>query len=119
MSRKVLILGATGAMGRYLTQKCVDAGYEVDGVCLEDVVSRYPNLKYIKAENAKSSAFVDELVKKHYDCVVDFMTYGSISSEILFISTAKTQDSTFTPHPAAFTQTRQILSWSLLPVFPT
>lgn len=79
MSKKVLILGATGAMGRYLTQKCVDAGYEVDGVCLEDVVSRYPNLKYIKAENAKSSAFVDELVKKHYDCVVDFMTYDSIS----------------------------------------
>lgn len=79
MSKKVLILGATGAMGSYLTQKMVNAGYEVDGVCLEEKVSDKPNLRYIQAKDAKDPAFVDEIVKNHYDGVVDFMIYNSIS----------------------------------------
>ncbi len=79
MNKKVLILGATGAMGRYLTPKCVAAGYEVDAVCLEDMVSDAPNLRYIKAEDARAPEFVDAIVKNGYDAVVDFMIYNSIS----------------------------------------
>lgn len=79
MDKKVLILGATGAMGRYLTKKTVAAGYDVDAVSLDHVVSEQPNLHYIQAKNAMDPAFVDEIVKNHYDCVVDFMIYNSIS----------------------------------------
>ena len=79
MKQKVLILGATGAMGRYLTKKAVDAGYEVDGVALENVVSDKPNLRYIQCKDARDPAFVDEIVKNKYDAIVDFMIYNSIS----------------------------------------
>jgi len=79
MAKKILILGATGAMGHYLTQKCVDAGYEVDAVCLEDAVSYAPNLRYIKTADARDPEFVDKIVKNGYDAVVDFMIYNSIS----------------------------------------
>lgn len=79
MSKKVLILGATGAMGSYLTKKTVEAGYEVDGVTLEDKKSDKPNLRYIQAKDARDPAFVDEIVKNQYDAIVDFMIYNSIS----------------------------------------
>ena len=79
MAKKILILGATGAMGRYLTPKCVEAGYDVDAVCLEDAVSYAPNLRYIKTADARAPEFVDEIVKNGYDAVVDFMIYNSIS----------------------------------------
>lgn len=57
MSKKMLILGATGAMGRYLTAKAVALGYDVDGVTLDDIVSDKPNLRYIQTKNAKAAAF--------------------------------------------------------------
>ena len=77
--KKILVLGATGAMGHYLVKKLVDKGYEVDGVCLEDMVSDKPNLRYIKTADAKDHAFVDAIVKNKYDAIVDFMIYNSIS----------------------------------------
>ena len=79
MQEKILILGATGAMGRYLTKKAVDAGYQVDGVTLEEIASDKPNLRYIQCKDARDPAFVDEIVKNHYDAVVDFMIYNSVS----------------------------------------
>lgn len=79
MSQKMLILGATGAMGRYLTQKAVAAGYEVDGVTLDEIVSDQPNLRYITTKNAKDPAFVDEISKTYYDVIFDLMIYNSIS----------------------------------------
>ena len=79
MSQKVLILGATGAMGSYLTKKTVEAGYEVDAVTLDNIISDKPNLRYIQAKDARDPGFVDEIVKNHYDAVVDFMIYNSIS----------------------------------------
>jgi len=35
MSKKVLVLGASGAMGQYLVPKLAERGYEVDAVALE------------------------------------------------------------------------------------
>jgi len=51
----------------------------VDVVCLENVQSKRPDLRYIQTKNAMDPAFVDEIVKNHYDGVIDFMTYNSIS----------------------------------------
>ncbi len=79
MSKKMLILGATGAMGTYLTRKALAAGYEVDGVTLDNVISDNPALRYIVVKNAKAPEFVDEITKTYYDVVFDLMIYGSIS----------------------------------------
>ena len=54
MAKKVLILGATGAMGQYLTPMLAELGYDVDAVSLDDMTSEKPNLRYIKA-NAKDT----------------------------------------------------------------
>ena len=75
----MLILGATGAMGTYLTRKALAAGYEVDGVTLDNVISDNPALRYIVVKNAKAPEFVDEITKTYYDVVFDLMIYGSIS----------------------------------------
>ena len=40
--RKVLVLGATGAMGRYLVPRLADLGYQVDAVSLDEVKSDRP-----------------------------------------------------------------------------
>lgn len=74
MSKKVLVLGATGAMGQYLTPRLAEMGYLVDGVSLDAAISTHKNLKYIQA-NAKAEGVLDSLLKNNYDCIVDFMIY--------------------------------------------
>ncbi len=77
---KLLILGATGAMGRYLTKRAVEAGDTVDAVALNEMASESPNLRYIKTKDARDPAFVDSILSGGgYDAVVDFMIYNSIS----------------------------------------
>jgi nucleoside-diphosphate-sugar epimerase len=74
MAKKVLVLGATGAMGQYLVPRLADMGYEVDAVSLDDVTVERPNLKYIKA-NAKDKPTFHQFLSKRYDGIVDFMIY--------------------------------------------
>ena len=63
MDNKVLILGATGTMGAYLTKKMIAQGYHVDAVSLDDVTSDNPKLNYIQTKNAMDPKFVDEITK--------------------------------------------------------
>ncbi|MBQ8836603.1 MAG: hypothetical protein IJ002_03730 [Clostridia bacterium] len=79
MNKKMLIIGATGAMGTYLTQKAVAAGYDVDAVTLVNIVSGNPHLRYITVNDAKDPEFVGEITKTYYDVVFDLMIYNSIS----------------------------------------
>ena len=77
-NRKVLILGATGAMGTYLVPEMLKKGWQVDAVSLDKVVSEHPALHYI-TENAKDIGFISECVRNQYDAIVDFMIYASES----------------------------------------
>ena len=72
--KSILVLGGTGAMGRYLVPKLADDGYRVDVVSLDDWTSDRANLRYLKA-NAKDEAVRAELLANHYDGIVDFMIY--------------------------------------------
>ncbi len=74
--KKILVLGATGAMGTYLVPKLIERGYEVDGVTMEDAVSNTAGLKYFK-ENAIDEAVITQRLKKGYDGIVDFMIYNN------------------------------------------
>ena len=74
MNKKVLVLGATGAMGKYLIPCLADDGYEIDAVSLDEVSSSRPNVRFVKA-NAKDHAVLKQLLASAYDGIVDFMIY--------------------------------------------
>lgn len=76
-NKKILVLGATGAMAVYLIPCLLDKGYSVVGVSLDDVKSEHENLTYIKAD-AKDLTFLKEQLKQKFDAVVDFMIYNSV-----------------------------------------
>lgn len=73
-SKKVLVLGATGAMGQYLVPRLAEMGYRIDGVSFDDRKSDLPNVNYIKAD-AKDWTVFRELLSNGYDGIVDFLIY--------------------------------------------
>jgi len=75
-SKKVLVLGATGAMGQYLIPRFAEMGYQVDGVSFDDVKSSHPNVHYIQAD-AKDTAVLRRILENGYDGIVDFMIYNT------------------------------------------
>lgn len=79
--KKVLVLGATGAMGRYLVPRLADMGYAVDAVALDDFPVTHPNIRSIAA-NSKNLKFRSELFRNNYDGIVDFMIYPSVELPI-------------------------------------
>ena len=76
MCKKVLVLGATGAMGVYLIPELLKRGYQVDAVALDAMVSDCPQLNCIQA-NCKDLDFQQKILKNGYDAIVDFMVYFS------------------------------------------
>ena len=75
--KKVLILGATGALGVYMTEELINRGYWVDGVSADDAVSYDPKLKYVKAD-ALDDAVLENLLRNRYDAVIDYMVYSDV-----------------------------------------
>lgn len=75
MSKKVIVLGATGAMGRYLVPKLAANGFQVDAVSIDDVAGDTPNVRYIKLDAKDWYALGALLDENHYDGMVDFMCY--------------------------------------------
>lgn len=74
---KVLVLGGTGAMGRYCVPELLRLGHKVDVAALDSIESDNPNLRYIVG-NVKEEGVTEKLLKEgRYDAVIDFMTYGT------------------------------------------
>ena len=76
MTKRILVLGATGAMGKYLVPRLAEMGFEVDAYSLDDAESNYPNVHYYKA-NVKELDVFREICARHYDGMVDFMIYST------------------------------------------
>ena len=74
--KKVLVLGATGAMGQHLVPLLAEKGYQVDGVAFEEKKSDYPNVRYLKL-NVKEGDHLNRLLENNYDGIVDFMIYST------------------------------------------
>ncbi|MBQ8387759.1 MAG: NAD-dependent epimerase/dehydratase family protein [Clostridia bacterium] len=73
--KKVLVLGATGAMGRYLVPELVGMNYKVTGVGLDEAAPWNVNADYIKGD-AFDIDFLTKLLKENFDGIVNFMDYG-------------------------------------------
>ena len=74
--KKVLILGAGGAMGQYLVPYLAEKGCKVDAVALNEINCEHPAVTWYKG-NAKDWGFRNELLAKNYDAVIDFLVYPS------------------------------------------
>lgn len=73
--KKVLVVGATGAMGRYLVPELVKMNYEVTGVGKEESAPWGGIASYVQGD-AFDKDFLENLLKQGFDGVVDFMNYG-------------------------------------------
>lgn len=76
MSKKVLVMGGTGAMGVYVVPELRKLGYKVDVLSLDKVHSDDPDLRYFVG-NGHDEALLAELFKNNYDGIIDFMIYGT------------------------------------------
>lgn len=72
--KKVLVIGASGAMGQYLVPELAGKGFQVDAVSFDDVSTELPNVTWING-NAKEPEFRKQLLSRHYDGIVDFLVY--------------------------------------------
>ena len=74
--KKVLVLGASGAMGRYVVPLIAEKGYAVDAVALDapDPSADPVGVTRIQG-NAKEDAFLLPLLERRYDGIVDFLIY--------------------------------------------
>ncbi len=74
MSKRVLVIGATGAMGRHVVPELVKLGYEVTGVSLDVQTKPIPGVKYLVG-NCFDKAFLAEVLKERFDGIVNFMSF--------------------------------------------
>ncbi|MFA6929068.1 MAG: NAD-dependent epimerase/dehydratase family protein [Lentisphaeria bacterium] len=74
-NKKVLVLGATGAMGKYLVPLLAEAGYQIDAISKDDEKSAYPNVRFLKMDAYDRPALYALLKQGKYDGIVDFMIY--------------------------------------------
>lgn len=72
---KILLLGGTGAIGRYLTKILSDRGEDVV-VTSRSRSEIKGSVKYRKG-NAKKLDFLNEILKDDWDAIVDFMIYST------------------------------------------
>ncbi|MBQ2876132.1 MAG: NAD-dependent epimerase/dehydratase family protein [Clostridia bacterium] len=73
--KKVLVLGATGAMGRYIVPELVKLNYDVTGVGLEESAPWAGKARYVRGD-AFDMALLQELIAEKYDGIITFMDYG-------------------------------------------
>jgi nucleoside-diphosphate-sugar epimerase len=81
MGKKILVLGATGAMGQYLVPELAAGGHQVTAVSLDHVDDSHPNLRRLRGDALADAAFRDRLLAEHWDGIVDFLIYTTRALE--------------------------------------
>ncbi len=73
--RKILVLGGTGAMGRYAVPELLRLGFEIHNVALDKLSIEHTNLTH-EVANAMDDAWLKEKLEgTRYDAILDFMSY--------------------------------------------
>ncbi len=76
--KKVLVIGGSGTMGRYLCPLLAQKGYAVDAL-VGEINKDIDGVRYHFA-NALDNQVLQQFLSKGYDAVVDFMWYRDIDS---------------------------------------
>ena len=75
-NKKILVLGATGAMGKYLVPYLLDMGYSVDAVAMDEFPLAHKNLRsLVMSVPEDNDEAIENLLKNEYAAVVDFLIY--------------------------------------------
>lgn len=105
--KNILVLGGTGAMGKHLVQILAERG---DKVCVTTRASRmsFSSVEYIQG-NAKEARFLEQLLERKWDAIVDFMVYSTsdfqqrvpkilaATNQYIFLSSARVYASSSKP----------------------
>jgi len=75
MSKKVLVIGATGAMGRHLVPELISLGYAVTGVSLDVPANPVEGVTYYTG-NCFDKEFLGSLLTQKFDGIVNFMCFS-------------------------------------------
>lgn len=77
MQKSVFVIGGTGVMGKFLVEKLLSRGVRVDAATLDDVKSEDAALRYYRQNFMDLRTLERFLSGRHYDAIVDFMTYST------------------------------------------
>lgn len=73
--KKILVLGGTGAMGRYAVPELLRLGFWVDVVALNAPQLTHKNLTSTIANAMDDGWLKTQITETRYDCILDFMSY--------------------------------------------
>ena len=73
--KKILVLGGTGAMGRYAVPELLRLGFAVDVVALDVLQMEHENLTSTVANAMDDEWLKSKITETRYDVVLDFMSY--------------------------------------------
>jgi len=73
--KKILVLGGTGAMGRYAVPELLRLGFAVDVVALDAPDFTHENLTATIANAMDDAWLKNQLTETRYDVILDFMSY--------------------------------------------
>ena len=73
--KKILVLGGTGAMGRYAVSELLRLGFAVDVVALDVLQMGHENLTSTVANAMDDEWLKKKISEKRYDVILDFMSY--------------------------------------------
>ncbi len=76
MGKRVLVIGATGAMGRHLVPELTKLGYTVTGVSLDKQTDPVPGVEYYTGD-CFNKEFLASILKEKFDGIVNFMYFGT------------------------------------------
>lgn len=74
--QKILVLGGTGAMGKYVVPLLAQKGYLVDVYSMDEVKSDDPNIRYF-VKDCYDLDNLRDILANGYDCIIDYLIYGS------------------------------------------
>lgn len=73
--KKILVLGGTGAMGRYAVPELLRLGFAVDVVALDAPRFTHENLTSMIADAMDDAWLEKQITETRYDVILDFMSY--------------------------------------------
>ncbi len=73
--KTILVLGGTGAMGRYAVPELLRLGFKVDVVALDTPEFIHENMTSVVANAMDDSWLKEKITETRYDVILDFMSY--------------------------------------------